>query len=48
MKIILIPESSVVVNVQKMHYTLQKIRQMVFLVKYKKNIQNMNKSEIKS
>lgn len=44
MKIILIPENSVEVNVQNMHYTLQEIKQMVFLVKNKKNIQNLNKS----
>lgn len=44
MKVILIPESSVEVNVQKMHYTLQKIKQMVFLVKNKKKVQNLNKS----
>ena len=33
MKVISIPENSVEVNVQKMHYTLQKIKQMVFFLK---------------
>lgn len=44
MKVIPISENSVQVNVQKMHYTLQNIKQMVFLVKKQKNVQNFDKS----
>lgn len=43
MKIIPIPENSYV-NIQKMHYTLQKIEETVFSVKKQKNVQNLDKS----
>lgn len=41
MKVILTTENSVEINIQKIHYTSQMIKQMMFLVKRQKNIQKL-------